>query len=146
MTAGRAKRGPMRAAVERSAPARNRDARDRGVWTLALRYADLIDRAELLAAAAVELLDPESDLEDSDRKRVAALARAVEAQNVAAELGPKLLDALRQLHLTPAARAVAAKGTPTDAPDPAEQALARLRATRPGAGQHNAPPVDSPAP
>ncbi|HYH31085.1 MAG TPA: hypothetical protein VD903_11920 [Pseudonocardia sp.] len=138
-------RGAIRRAVEKSTPARERDPADAAAWALAQHYADLIDRAELAARYAAELLDAGAesliDLETPARLQVQRLARLVEAQTVAAELGPKLLAVLQAQNLTTAARMKASTGGPTD-DDPAEAELRRISAARPGARVDDPPPVD----
>ncbi len=101
-----AKSGPMALAVARAL----RDApllpRDAGGVALVKRYAALIDQAELLAEAA-ELIEP---ADEDQARRLAALARAVDAQQVASDLGPKLLAALTALGMTQAGRSVKGGG------------------------------------
>jgi len=72
---------------------------DAGVVKLAERYAATIDDAARIAAELDDL-----DYTEDTAKRVAALAKRVDAMTVIAELGPKLLACLEQLGATPAAR------------------------------------------
>lgn len=145
MAPARPRSGPMRRSVDRSVPARDRRPEDRAAFALAQHYADLIDRAEDVAAYAALILDGASEgtleLDPFERGYVQKLARLVEAQTVAAELGPKLLAALQQLHLTTAARARAVNGKAAD-DDPDEAALLRIATARPGARVDDPPPVD----
>lgn len=81
---------------------------DAGAVRLARRYAATIDQAAQLAADLADL-EPE---DNSSAKRIHALAKAVEAKGVLAELGPKLLACLEQLGATPVARSRMKGGKP----------------------------------
>lgn len=143
-------RGPLRRAVDLAATkgrASRTDA-DGAALALARHYADLMDRAELLARVVVALWDPETGLPVGDmdaRKQLAALSKLVEAQQVANDLGPKLLAALAALLLTPAARSTV-KGGKADERDPAAAALTLLRGGQHGVASraNHAPAVHPP--
>jgi hypothetical protein len=79
-----------------------------GAVALAKRYAALIDQAQALAEALGDV-KPE---DESTAKLLAALRAKVDAQQVASDLGPKLLQALDRLGLTPMARTGPVKTTP----------------------------------
>jgi len=101
-------------------------ARDTGASALARRYAALIDRAERVAEE-LAALRPE---DESQAAAIARLRSLVEAQQVASDLGPKLLAALAALAMTPASRAAGGKGGRSDVASGPADALARLRAER----------------
>lgn len=111
--------------------------RDGAAVALARRYAALIERAEAIAGALDDL-----EFVDDDQARILAGLRAkVDAQAVAADLGPKLLAVLDKLGMTPGSRTGTTTGKAADdRPDP----LADIRAWR--ARLHTATPVDPPAP
>lgn len=99
---------------------------DAAAVQLARRYAEIIDRAEAVAAeadAAFALLA----LDDIDGRRyLAKIVAKVEAQTVLAELGPKLLAVLESLAATPAGRAKVKGGASKSGPS----RLQGLRAAR----------------
>jgi len=109
---------------------------DKGARNLAERYATLIDRAEAVWQELEDLRgDPDQD-DETIYKKIARLQAAVAAQQVASDLGPKLLQALDRLGLTPMARTGPTKGTQSNAKDdvptgdsPADK-LAQLRARK----------------
>ena len=109
--------------------------RDRAAAALARRYAALIERAEQIAAD----LD---DLDFADDAQAAAIARLrakVDAQAVAAQLGPKLLTVLAQLGMTPGSRTGSATSQARDdGPGPLDE----IRAWRARLGTSKA--VDPP--
>lgn len=114
---------------------------DAAARRLAEQYAARIDDARRLAdeVAAVE---PENE---GQARRLAVLARQVEAQAVLADLGPKLLAVLDALGATPRARLAAAGakgGGPGDGPSRTPLDDARDRRAR----QRHAAAVDAPAP
>lgn len=93
---------------------------DAAAVRLAERYAATIDDATQIAAELADI-----DYSEDTAKRVAALAKRVDAQAVIAELGPKLLACLEQLGATPAARSRlkgGATGATTNRLDAARQA------------------------
>lgn len=106
----------------------------RGARVLAERYAALIDRAELVYQE-LEQLRREEDGDEQMCKRLERLQAAVKAQQVASDLGPKLLQALDRLGLTPMARVAPSKGGQEDGRNvpggtSPEDKLAQLRARR----------------
>ena len=103
--------------------------RDGAAAALCRRYAQLIDHAASLAAEA-EVLWENADPDDTDTRRALAKIRlAVSSQNVASDLGPKLLAGLTALGCTLAGRGDKGKETQRDV-DPARLALDELRSRR----------------
>jgi hypothetical protein len=100
--------------------------RDLGAVALARRYAALIEDAERIALE-LAAIRPE---DEAQADQLARLTARVDAQVVAADLGPKLLAALAALGMTPAARASVTKGGTPGVGTPSGDALARLRAER----------------
>lgn len=99
---------------------------DTAAVQLARHYAEIVDRAESAVDDADRALR-EVDPEDVDtRKYLYRLRAKVDAQAVAAEIGPKLLAVLDSLGATPAARAKMKGGAPTGGPSQ----LDRMRAAR----------------
>jgi hypothetical protein len=107
--------GPMARAVAAALrAATDKQARDGGAVALAKRYATLIDDAAPLAKyreplralrrAVDECSDPRAG------KELDKIEAALAAHSVASDLGPKLLDVLRQLGLTVAGRPAAKEG------------------------------------
>jgi hypothetical protein len=128
-----AKTGKMGRSVR--AALKNADVKpaDAGGVELAKRYADLIDRAELLYDSALEMR-PEDEVQ---AHKLHALEQAFEAHKVASDLGPKLLATLTALGATPAGRTPVVKGGLPNA-SPAARALASLRAENgPSARTHS---------
>lgn len=75
-------------------------ARDAAARRLAMRYADQLDEAALIAA---DLEDVEVD--EDNAQLLYALRKRVEAHQVLLDLGPKLLAVLESLGATPKGRA-----------------------------------------
>ncbi len=100
--------------------------RDGATVALARRYAALIEEAEQVA----QELDAVRPEDEGTAAVVARLKAKVDAQQVAADLGPKLLAALAALGMSPQSRAATTKGGVPGAGNPAGDALARLRAER----------------
>lgn len=110
--------------------------RDGAAAALCRRYAQLIDHAASLAAEAEviwEGLDPD---DITARKHLAKLELAVSSQNVASDLGPKLLAGLTALGCTLAGRGAQGKeaARATDPKRAAHDEVAARRAAR----KHNA--------
>lgn len=77
---------------------------DAALAALALKYAETIDRAAAIAAAAAKIpFDPDT------AEQVENLRKRVSAQATMADLGPKLQAALDALGATPKARSAAGK-------------------------------------
>ena len=113
---------------------------DDGARALALRYAAAIDGAAELAAELAELVP---DNEDQAR-RLAVLARRVDAQVVLERIGPKLLACLEALGMSPRARAaVIGKGAGGDGVADSPAAAFRDRAKARRAWLHDAETVDA---
>lgn len=141
MTA-RTVRGPLRRSLERAIRALDREPRDAGAIELARTYADHLDQAVELHAAAVDYVRAVAAEGDPIATTAARKLRdALDARNAASDLGPKYLAALAALNLTAASRAAGEKGGNEPA-DPREAALTHLTAV---AGKHNAAAMDSPA-
>lgn len=95
----------MRYAVDRALKAATLKPQDAGAAALARLYATRLDEAAALAEEA-ELVAGLLDPDDQDgRRRLSALARRVNAQTVAGELGPKLEAVLTALGMTVKGRA-----------------------------------------
>jgi hypothetical protein len=100
--------GPMGRAVAAALRAADKQDRDGAAVALAKRYAALIDDAaplakyreplERLRMAVEECSDPGAG------KHLDKIEAALSAHSVASDLGPKLLDVLRQLGMTVAGR------------------------------------------
>lgn len=125
----------MRAAVEeslREADLRTPDksGRDAAAVALARRYASDIDEAAVLSVAADKLLrECRAWLEPATYDRLAAQVARIEETAVLALLGPKLVQVLAELGLTPRARADSTrKGGAVGAPP--RNDLAEWRAQR----------------
>lgn len=111
--------GPMTRAVAAAirAAATTTDKQDEGAKALARRYAVLIDEAtaaakygeplRVLARVVAAAEDPEAAA-----KAYQKIADALAEHSVASDLGPKLLQALTALGLTPAARGTKQGGDP----------------------------------
>lgn len=108
--------GPMARAVAAALrAATDKQARDGGAVALARRYAALIDDATVLAKYAEPLkvlrraVDESSDPIGAG-KALDKIEQALAAHSVASDLGPKLLDSLKQLGMTVAGRPTAKEG------------------------------------
>jgi hypothetical protein len=86
---------------------------DLGMVALAKHYANLIDDAVLVAASFDDLDTSEFATSAAMYKRLEKLEAAVNVYTVAATLGPKLMDALNVLGLSPEARSKLAKAMPS---------------------------------
>jgi hypothetical protein len=143
MTPPRAPRGPMRRAFDRAYARTDRDQRAVAVVDLARAYADALDAAGELAAAALVCARSLAQGGEEDRAAAARkLAKALDARLALADLGPKYLAALQALHLTAAARAALNTNGGPGEPDPAERALMDRRER---ARKRNAPALDAAA-
>lgn len=83
------------------------DKRDAPTVALAKRYASELDDAAVVGRAMHRALRKLSKIEEVDVElfeQIEALAYRIEEVTVAATIGPKLLAALTELQLTPAAR------------------------------------------
>lgn len=107
--------GPMARAVSAALrAATDKQARDGGAVALAKRYAALIDEAtvqakyadplKVLRRAVNECSDPHAG------KALDRVEQALAAHSVASDLGPKLLEALKQMGMTVAGRPAAKEG------------------------------------
>lgn len=105
---------------------------DLGVVALAKHYANLIDDAVLVAASFDDLDTSQLDMNAAMYKRLEKLEAAVNVYTVAATLGPKLMDTLNVLGLSPEARSKLAKAMPSSNEPPVvnkpKTALGALRA------------------
>lgn len=143
-------RGPLRSSLERALAAAGlkagaRDKRDDGTLELCRAYADALDAAGLLAAAAVDVVRAcRREGNEIGAAHARKLADALAARQALADVGPKYLAALAALNLTTAAR-TQGKEAQRDVPDPAGAALGQLGQA---ARQRHAAALDtaSPAP
>lgn len=105
--------------------------RDAATVALAKRYARELDDAALISVATSKALAKLRDVEGAGEihDQLLALAARIEEAHVAALIGPKLLAALEQLHMTPGARGESKGGTGDNRP---KSALDELRARREG--------------
>jgi hypothetical protein len=112
-------RASLAESVSKSIESAGITERDKGVATLALQYAQLIDEAVYaqkyrkmmrLVMRAVDRYDGEDSEEVAEA--YGALAAALSQHSVSSDLGPKLLASLTSLGLTPAARSDTGKATP----------------------------------
>lgn len=108
------------------------EGQDAATVALAKRYALELDEAVVISVKMTKALRRLADCDGVDAElfeQFEALAARIEATHVSATIGPKLLAALEQLHLTPKARIVV-KGGGVPSAGPSE--LDKLRARRQG--------------
>lgn len=119
----------VRFALELSLKETNPGKLDSAAVALARRYASDIDEAAVLSVAADKLLrECRAWLEPATYDRLAAQVARIEETAVLALLGPKLVQVLTELGLTPRARAdTTARG---GAGEPPRNELAAWRAER----------------
>lgn len=142
-------RGPQRTALERALAAAGlkagaRDKRDDGALELARAYADALDAAGELAAAALAVVrDCAANDDPIGAAHARKLADALAARQALADLGPKYQQCLAALHLTTAARMQGKEGQRDDVADPTAIAEGELGQR---ARQRHAAAVDPAAP
>lgn len=120
---------------------------DQAARALAERYARDLDEAAVVSANLTKAMRDLLAIDPALHDRFLTLATRIEGTAVLAAIGPKLLAALEQLGMTPAARAaVTGKtgvgGGKSDGASRSKLDELRTRRERRGAGQHAPAPVD----
>lgn len=121
----------VRWALERALAARPPAAEDAATAALARRYADDLDEAAVVSAAAGRWLrEVEGWMDPALYERVRAMLDRVEQTAVLGLLGPKLLAALAELGMTPRARADVVRRGGAGGDPPKDDPLAKFRRER----------------